>query len=436
MKSAIQSYIMRQYNQILVGGWPVLWRKLQRLVQLPSMLIYFLAFPLVLLIRLISPFVIVRFCTQDFGRIGGAYQSDWYLTLKAGDKHHGRNLDFFIFEKSTEHFNKQWMKMWRRVLPSVPGTEFWRKVFRLNKLFSGYEIHEINLVAFPPSNEHLVSVLKNYKSNISFTEEEENIGKNAIQNLGIPDGHPFICFHARDSAFLKKVNRKKDFSYHNYRDSSIQNHVPAAEEMTKRGNYAVRMGSIVEEPVNCSNPQVIDYATNGQRTDFNDIYIGSHCRFFISSDSGISIIPEIFRIPIVYVNKTSMNIIHTWALNGLFIFKKFFLQKERRYMNFLEIMNLKFGGVDTPEILSRLNLELTENTPDEIWAVTVEMDERLNGTWETTKEDEKLQKRFWALFGLDKLKSPDLRIGADYLRQNKDLLDPINLNLTENLLKL
>ena len=40
-----------------------------------------------------------------------------------------------------------------------------------------------------------------------------------------------------------------------------------------------------------------------------------------------------------------------------------------------------------------------------------------------TKEDEELQHRFWALFGPDKLKSPDLRIGAQYLFQNKDLLD-------------
>ena len=53
----------------------------------------------------------------------------------------------------------------------------------------------------------------------------------------------------------------------------------------------------------------------------------------------------------------------------------------------------------------------------------IEMDERLNGTWETTGEDKELQQRFWALFGSDKLKSPDLRIGTEYLRQNQYLLD-------------
>ena len=42
--------------------------------------------------------------------------------------------------------------------------------------------------------------------------------------------------------------------------------------------------------------------------------------------------------------------------------------------------------------------------------------------WETTEEDEKLQQRFWDLIGPDKLKSPDLRIGAEYLRDNQELL--------------
>ena len=105
----------------------------------------------------------------------------------------------------------------------------------------------------------------------------------------------------------------------------------------------------------------------------------------------------------------------------LFIFKKFYLKDENRNLSFSEIMNLEFGGFDTNEIFSKLNLELIENTPDEIRAVTIEMDERLNNTWVTTKEDEELQKRFWALFGPDKLKSPNLRIGAEYLRENKEL---------------
>ena len=37
-------------------------------------------------------------------------------------------------------------------------------------------------------------------------------------------------------------------------------------------------------------------------------------------------------------------------------------------------------------------------------------------------EDKELQERFWLLFGPNKIKSPNLRIGAEFLRKNKDLL--------------
>ena len=92
-------------------------------------------------------------------------------------------------------------------------------------------------------------------------------------------------------------------------------------------------------------------------------------------------------------------------------------------MKFSEVINLKFGGENTYKIFDKLNLELIENTPEEICAITAEMHERLNDTWITTEEDKKLQQRFWVLCGRDKLKSPDLHIGTEFLRQNRDLLN-------------
>ena len=91
-------------------------------------------------------------------------------------------------------------------------------------------------------------------------------------------------------------------------------------------------------------------------------------------------------------------------------------------MSFSEILNLEFGGEDTNEIFDKLNLELIENTVEEIRAVTIEMDERLKGSWRTTGEDDELQRRFWTLFDQDKPKNTELRIGTEFLRQNKELL--------------
>jgi putative glycosyltransferase (TIGR04372 family) len=401
----------------------------------------FFAILFVFLIRLLSQLFLVRLGCIDVGRIGGAYSGDWYLSEKKDGKHQGRYLDIFYFRKSTAHVNSQWMKMWRRVLPWVPGDKFWNYVILFNRQFSGFEKYEIdNTNVYPtltkwqehisnPSlgnlvknNKRLDSVLKNNKHNISFSSEEHKIGSRLLSELKIPTGEQYICFHSRDAAYLDKVSEYTDWGYHNYRDSSIENYVLTAEEMSDRGHYSIRMGAVVKNAIKSTSPKVIDYSVSKHRTDFNDIYIGSHCRFFLCSDGGMSIIPDMFKVPVVCVNWTNILRISTWVLNGLFVFKKFYLRDEDRNMTFFEIMNLDFGSKKTNEIFSNLGLELIENTPEEILAVTIEMDERLNGTWKTSEEDEELQQRFWKLFGPDKLKSPDLRIGTEYLRRNKNLL--------------
>ncbi|MFC2117214.1 TIGR04372 family glycosyltransferase [Bacteroidota bacterium] len=430
MKNALNNFITRQINQMSTGGWPVLWSKLMRmlflLIKLPFILLSFL---IVLLIRLFSPLIVIRLGTVDVGRIGGIYPGEWYLTEKAAGLHKGRYIDFFYFNKSTNHVNQQWEKMWKQALPYLPGNEIWKNMLTLNRLFPGSQKHEILKSKRIFTNDmFLNAVLKNRSPNISFTVKEEEKGIKALDKIGIPRGKPYICFHNRDSSFLDDAYIKLNWSYHNYRDSHIKNYVPAAEEMAKLGYFAIRMGAIVKDPIQSSNPQLIDYATSNKRTDFNDVYIGSHCRFFLCSNVGISVIPEMLRIPVIYVNWTRMVLLtigphpYLWASPSLFIFKKFYLKKDNRYMSFSEILNLKFGGKDTYEIFARLNLVLIENTAEEIIAVTIEMEQRLNDSWQNTEEDEELQKRFWALFDPDKHKNPAWRIGTEFLRQNRELL--------------
>ena len=91
-------------------------------------------------------------------------------------------------------------------------------------------------------------------------------------------------------------------------------------------------------------------------------------------------------------------------------------------MTFPENMNLKFGGKDTNEIFAKMNLILIENTPEEIRDVTIEIDERLNGSWVTTEENEELRKNIKGLeekLGrrtkrIKSLKETEVRVSEDY----------------------
>ncbi|MDC1418094.1 TIGR04372 family glycosyltransferase [Candidatus Thioglobus sp.] len=379
----------------------------------------------------------------DIGRIGGLYHAEKYLSEKQCGGHQGQYLDRFYFVKATtKHVNQQWIKMWERKLNVLFFSKLAQSIERVNKLLPGYEKYQIPNSTLVPSREEyqnyisgknptmyskynkcIESVLSVNQPNLSFISEEVMLGDKYLQKIGIPLNSSFICFHNRDSAFLDSVESDFVWSYHNYRDSNIQNYLNAVEAIILRGNYAVRMGAITKDKLQNTNPKLIDYANNGMRTDFLDIYLSSKCKFILCSDTGMSFPAEVFKRPLVYVNWTMFLSLPVYTLNGLIIFKKFYLKNENRFMTFLEIINLDFGGFHTNEVFSDLGLELIENTPEEILAVTIEMDERLNGTWENTKEDKELQESFWDLFGPEKLKSPNLLIGADYLRNNNDLLN-------------
>jgi hypothetical protein len=191
----------------------------------------------------------------DVGRIGGIIYGDWYLSQKADGLHLGRYLDFFYFVKSTKHVNKQWIKMWKKSIPTLAGSEIWNSVIRFNKLFPGYEKYEIPDTHVYPAmrdwspqitdkfsgkiykdDKLLNAVIKNKKANISFSLEEQERGQRVLEELKIPKDKDYICFHARDAAYLDAVNNNLDWNYHNFRDSSIQNYVLAAEEMTNRAH--------------------------------------------------------------------------------------------------------------------------------------------------------------------------------------------------------
>ena len=92
-------------------------------------------------------------------------------------------------------------------------------------------------------------------------------------------------------------------------------------------------------------------------------------------------------------------------------------------MTFREILDSGKRSFLKSEEYKQLGIKIVENTPEEIAAVAVEMDERLRGTWQTAEEDEELQRRFWSLFKPSELNRNFLpRIGAEFLRQNQELL--------------
>ena len=355
-RSKFISFFQRQLRTIRRGGLSVLFGKCW------TLLLMVLAVPVVLLVRLMRPFLIIRFGQLASRRLGHfAANTELYLCKRDLGLYDRRTFD--IFYHTYPISNYQLKKMWERTLHVF---RFVRELSRVNLLLPGGRDHVVEV----STDKDVHGLFAQTNKHLSFTSQEERRGQEALRGLGIENGTRFVCFHARDPAYLDSVLPNSNWSYHNHRDSNIHNCIPAIEELTHRGYFAIRMGAVVNEALSVNNPRIIDYAVNG-REDFLDVYLGAKCRFFICTTAGIHGITLIFRCPIAWVNYIPLKFVETWGKNDLTIPKKLWLREERRFLTFREICDSEIGGFTQSEQYEKLGIEPIENTPEEINALVV-----------------------------------------------------------------
>lgn len=388
--------------------------------KLRDLLLLLFALPVVLLIRISRPFIIIRLGPLYNRRIGHfAINTELYLCERDSGAYKGRYYDIFYYGPG-KISNYQLKRMWERMLRIFMFSRLAYLVDRVNRCLPGYQTH---VIPMPMSKcRDIDGFLGRTAAHLSFSPQEESAGRSALADMGICEDAAFICFHVRDSAYLDAVYPSYDWRYHGHRDSGVNNYVAAVKELARRGYFVLRMGAIVKEPLNVSEEKIIDYARR-YRTDFLDIYLSAKCRFFIASNSGIDEIPKIFRRPVLYVNFIPLGLVHTWSPILVFIPKKLWLRSQGRFLTFREMLDMEEGRPDK-EKYEKLGLDIVDNTPEEITAACIEMDERLKGIWQASDEDESLQRRFRSLFRPNGLHGKiTARLGAEFLRQNRQLLE-------------
>lgn len=409
----VRDFLRRQVRDIRQEGLRALLRKMVMSVDVT------LALPLVLLARLLRPLVLIRFGGLPTGGLASVAILEVYLCECKAGLHGRRFMDLFCIGEPI--CNPQLKKMWERVLHV---SRFVRALERVNRWLPGGQRNRIPFRRLQARDIH--GLLARTPLHLSFTPEETANGRASLRRLGISEEVPFVCFHARDSAYWSVTcpRRPNNDHDHEYRNSDIRTYFSAVEKLVGRGHTAIRMGAIVKEPLATTNPQIIDYATTA-RTDFLDVFLCAHCRFFLGDGSGLIYLAMAFRRPMAMVNCIPLEDLPTWNPYDLSIPKKLWLRSERRLLTFPEILKSGIGRLRGTDQYQQREIEVINNAPEEIAALAVEMDERLKGTWRTSEDDEELQHRFWSLFTPNELNGGLVhsRIGAVFLREHRELLD-------------
>jgi len=432
-------FIRWQITQIRAGGMPVASRKARRFIGHCIVAMYrwgltLLALPVALAIRLISPWRFIRFGELLSSRIGHyaanteLYLCEWDAGINRSNK---TTLDLFFRQEVPYYFrericNRQLDRMWRRTIKIWP-TWALAPVSRAIRLMPGGKVHILGQNTNHDRDVH--NLFDRISPHLTFTEKEEKLGEEGLRAMGIPAGSRFVCLLVRDSAYLDSLV-ETDWSYHSYRDSNIDNYVLAAEDLAEQGYYVIRMGAKVHRPFPVKHPRIIDYATNGMRSEFMDVYLGANCFFCISTSAGWDAIPYIFRRPIAYVNMVPLGYMFTFSSKFLGITRHHVWQSSGRELTLSEIFSSGAGFATQTEAFSSLGISLIENSPEEIRDLTIEMVERLEGRWQPKAGDEALQQRFWRLFPVDakdkrgRLLHGEIRskYGTVFLRNNRTWL--------------
>jgi putative glycosyltransferase (TIGR04372 family) len=372
-----------------------------------------------LIIRSLTPFILIRL--------------GWIVSWRIG--HYAGNLDMYLCERSnnfvktldiwcerTPTCNTQLTIVFKRVINILPKFLVY-PVYILNNFIPGGDKHNIPL---PACNDRDVNNLISdvcSSSNVWLTKDEEEKGRKELIKLGINPEDKFVCLIVRDSAYLEKQKKENhsgvDWSYHDYRDTEIDDYTLAAQYLVEQGYFVIRMGATVNKPFACASGKIIDYAYENMRTDFMDIYLGLKCHFCISTSTGYDAIPSLFRRPLVIVNNPHIEYIYSFFPKTITIFKKVFNIETKEYLSIKNILENGVGRFDRTNQFIESKLKLIDNTPEEIRDAVIEMVLRLDKEWLDDWYDENVKGRIDQFYSTSQLNGRILsRFGTKFLKEN------------------
>ena len=253
---------------------------------------------------------------------------------------------------------------------------------------------------------------------VAFTEDELAEGEKFLQSVGVLTDQKIVCYATRTSSYYSSLQKSgvklKPQSVRNP-DESV--YFDVAKTLSNRGYFVIRMGKdlATKVPQEFTN-HIFDYASS-TRSEFLDAYLLSRCNYLLNGGTGIFLFRAILNLPSVQTDL--YRILKNKFYGDVALFQKVWLVNENRLATVGEMVAMGDSFSDERH-QERLGVRLVKNTAEEILAACDEMEARLDGTWVTTDEDEMLQRKYWSLI-CDSGHNGG-RIGAQFLRENQDLL--------------
>ena len=303
------------------------------------------------------------------------------------------NFDIYFFGH-VPVCNVQLGLMWQRKLRiwNNPLLYPCSLILRSSRIFSGHVCGE------PTYLDRDVNLsLTRTSPSISFLDHEEVLGNRILQDLGVPSGAPFVCLSVRDSTYTEQLG-VGDLSYHDIRNADIDNYLKAADALTERGIYVLRMGKTVSKSIDTPNKMIIDYALTSHRSDLMDVYLAQKCLFAMGTPNGFLALPLLFRRPYLETDLPTLGWIYSYSDSSLSLAKSFLDISTGQNLTLSEILASPVAFSNQKVTFNVNGIQLIDNTPEQIRDAAIEMYERVNKSITYSLNDRVLQEEFRRVF--------------------------------------
>ena len=314
--------------------------------------------------------------------------------------------------------NERLLDYWRRYIVVV-RSPFWARIlFRLTRF--RYLVRDVGTLALDETAPY-IAVERKWGERpplLELAETDRRRGREWLAAIGMPAGARFVCFHSRESGYDEDAR-------HAFRNSSIENYLPAVTELVRRGFWCMRMGDPSMRPIPRME-NVVDYAHLDSRSDWLDVFLSAECHFFLGSCSGLLTLANVFGRPCAVANQAPMSHAYSFSVHDIAIPKLVWSERDRRMLGFAEVMHSDIANLRYTNLYEERGVRPVESAAEDIRDLALEMLDRIDGRAAYTQEDEALQQRFRALFRPGHYSYGGVnRVGREFLRKYRRLLgDP------------
>ena len=187
----------------------------------------------------------------------------------------------------------------------------------------------------------------------------------------------YICLQFWDMGHL---NKKFDFSHHTYRLSSthFKNYHKSLNFIISGGYKVVRIGKNSKTKINIEdNKNFIDVSLDKEKREVLDIMLLNNCKFYISTTGGLDYLAYMFDKPML-LNSPIIDNIFCEKKNIFYLFKNHYHTLKKRNLSLEEICNNDLGFVPKTNFLTNNNIEIKDNSEDEIFDAVKDLIDLVN----------------------------------------------------------